>query len=69
MVSTRILSATRAAVSGMPMRGRGFAAKAVETSSTALGVAQAVKPRSWDAHYGDASNGGVGATTAWSPPD
>ena len=67
MVSTRILSSTHAAVSGMPMRGRRFAA-AAETHSTALGVAQAIKPRTWDAQYGDASNGGVGATKAWSPP-
>jgi len=74
MVSTRTLwSATPAAVSGMPMHGRGFAASAVETHSTALGVAQAIKPHFTDAQiadaqYRNASNGGVGATRAWSPP-
>jgi hypothetical protein len=69
MVSTRTLwSATPAAVSGMPMRGRGHAAIAVETHSTALGVAQAIKPQFTDEQYRNASNGGVGATRAWSPP-
>ena len=64
MLSTRTLwSRPRAAFAGMPMGGRGFAA--VETHSTALGVAPAIKSQ-YDA---DASNGGVGATNAWSPPD
>jgi hypothetical protein len=70
VLSTRTLwSRPRAAFSGMPMCGRGFAA-AVETHSTVLGVASAIKSQMTDAQYdADASNGGVGATNAWSPPD